>query len=453
MSNDDFELEGRLAETVTRRGANPNLMVGAAAMGAAALFLGVIAYTSNAKKPKKPPESAEVFNTAKMEPGISFDKPAPKEENKLTLPPATPVAAPVSQGPVIVPADQAVVDDSAAREAAELEKRRKEEEARRLARLRSPMLIVDQKDASAAAAEGGTVRVQAQDEEKDENRRFQQNVAGQEVEVARAHKNHRIDALVPQGTFIRASLETAIQSDLPGMVRAITSEDVYSFDGRRVLLPKGTMLTGEYRSAIARGQTRVFIVWTRVLRADGVSLMLGSNGADDLGRAGMAGEVDNHYFERFGSATLMTVVGGVAQMAGSIGQYMNLNNQGQGYVLDPITGQLTALYNQNAQMLQYGGQIGGQTIARTLTQLAQEALKDSIGIKPTIYIDQGAKVIVFVKRDLDFSGLYQDPVKEALYELQHPNRNKGRRPGVAVGDAAALPAPGGGTYPRMVTKP
>ena len=87
--------------------------------------------------------------------------------------------------------------------------------------------------------------------------------------------------------MIRGVLETGIQSDLPGNVRASVSEDVYSFDGRRVLIPKGTMLTGEYRSGVVRGQSRVLIIWTRMLRADGVSLMLGSYGTDNLGRSGL----------------------------------------------------------------------------------------------------------------------------------------------------------------------
>ncbi|MFX4581744.1 TrbI/VirB10 family protein, partial [Acinetobacter baumannii] len=83
------------------------------------------------------------------------------------------------------------------------------------------------------------------------------------VDVSRATKNNRIDALVAQGTFIRGVLETAVQSDLPGMVRATVTENVWSFDGRRVLIPAGSRLIGEYKSGIAQGQTRVFVVWTR----------------------------------------------------------------------------------------------------------------------------------------------------------------------------------------------
>lgn len=88
--------------------------------------------------------------------------------------------------------------------------------------------------------------------------------------------------MVPEGTLIPGILETAIVSDLPGQIRAIVSEDVYSFDGRRVLIPTGTRLIGEYQSEITQGQNRIFVIWTRMLRDDGVSVRLNSIGADSL---------------------------------------------------------------------------------------------------------------------------------------------------------------------------
>ena len=160
------------------------------------------------------------------------------------------------------------------------------------------------------------------------------------VEKSVATKNDRIDALVAQGTMIRADLLTAIQSDLPGNVSAIMREDVWSFDGRRVLIPAGTKLIGDYRSGITRGQTRIFVVWTRLLRDDGVSVQLGSIGTDDLGRAGQAGFVDQHYVERFGASILLSVIGGASQFIATLGQQSQLNNQQnttQSYT-DPVTG-------------------------------------------------------------------------------------------------------------------
>ena len=184
------------------------------------------------------------------------------------------------------------------------------------------MLVVNDREGTASV--DGSAHVTAEEKEEDANRKFLKN-AENDVVRARATKNHRTDALVPQGFMIRGILETAISSDLPGNVRATTTEDVYSFDGRRVLIPKGTMLTGEYRSGLNRGQSRIFIVWTRMLRADGVSLMLGSYGTDSLGRSGLTGEVDKHFLDRFGNAALLTITGGVAQFVAQLGQ----NNQNQ----------------------------------------------------------------------------------------------------------------------------
>jgi type IV secretion system protein VirB10 len=298
------------------------------------------------------------------------------------------------------------------------------------------MLIVSDKE---GLTNGDPSKVTAEDKEEDPHRRFLANSEHQ-VTKAYAEEVRRPDALVPQGYMIRATLETAIQSDLAGMVRAITTEDVYSFDGRRVLLPKGTMLTGEYKSGLAYGQTRVFVVWTRMLRADGVSLMLQSPGTDALGRSGLTGEVDTHFLQRFGSATLLTLAGGAAQFASALGQNYN-QYQGQQFVLDPASGTLIPLNAvSQGQILLNARQIGAQTVAQSVTRMAQEALRNDIKVPPTVHIDQGTPVIVFVKRDLDFSDLYPDPVKEALYELRHPKKATGGRgcDTVAMGDAAGL---------------
>jgi type IV secretion system protein VirB10 len=281
-------------------------------------------------------------------------------------------------------------------------------------------VIADNAAAAAAANPEDGSRAAAGPED-DPNRRFLASVSAAGVEVSRATRNNRIDALVAQGTMIRGVLETAVQSDLPGMVRAVVAENVWSFDGRRVLISAGSRLVGEYKSGIAQGQTRVFVVWTRMLRSDGVSVQLGSNGTDDLGRAGNAGFVDNHYVERFGSAVLLSLVGGVSQFLSAYGQ--NTNGYGNGTVItttDPVTGIVTQTQtgvNQNQLSLQ-ARQIAAQNVSQTLTNIAQQALRNSINIPPTIYLDQGTRIIVFVRRDLDFSALYPDPVKEALRELK-----------------------------------
>jgi type IV secretion system protein VirB10 len=214
---------------------------------------------------------------------------------------------------------------------------------------------------------------------------------------AKARKIKRIDALVPEGTLIPGILETAIVSDLPGQVRAIVSQDVYSFDGRRILIPTGTRLIGEYQSEITRGQTRIFVVWTRMLRDDGVSVRLNSIGADSLGRAGLTGRVDKKFRERFGAAILLSIVGAGAS-------YLT------GYGSEAAAG--------NSDDAQNAEELARETLAQTFSDIANQALGDSLRIPPTISVSQGERIFVFVRHDLDFSAMYEDPVTEALREIR-----------------------------------
>ncbi|ESW64232.1 TrbI/VirB10 family protein, partial [Mesorhizobium sp. LSJC280B00] len=192
-----------------------------------------------------------------------------------------------------------------------------------------------------------------------------------------------------------------------------------------VFFPAGSRLIGEYRSGLATGQTRVFIVWTRLLRSDGMSVQLGSTGTDELGRSGMPGEVDNHYFERFGSAILLSVVGGATQFIANLGNDQNGSNTNQTYT-DPQTGQTVTIQTQPNQYLQSARQIGAQQVSQSLNRIAEEALRNSINIAPTIHVDQGSRIMVFVRRDLDFSEFYPDPVREALREIRRERAAKNR---------------------------
>lgn len=417
----DFEEEAKITETVARPTRSKGGKLLPILLGSAALaILGYAAYVSFGERGKEARDATrEEFKTASRSGHLDLDPrstdpsstPEP-DDNRLVITPP-PAEAEQKVQPVVIAAPP--VDDGAARRAAEeLERARKAEELRQ-ARLRSNMLVVDQAQQRDAAgslmgtnASNTTADVGAPDD--DPNRKFVAAIGAQDVETVRATRNDRIDALIPQGTLIRAVLETAIQSDLPGMVRAVISSDVYSFDGRRILLPKGTMLTGEYKSGIARGQTRVLIVWTRALRADGTSVSLGSYGADDLGRSGLPGIVDKHYLERFGAAAVLSLVGGVSSFIAG------LNTDG--------SSSTSSSSSSTASDAQTQAQ---QTISQTMAEMANTALKDSINIPPTIYVDQGTQIVVFVRRDLDFSALYPDPVKEAVNELRRAQFSGKRR--------------------------
>ncbi|MCA3182160.1 MAG: type IV secretion system protein VirB10 [Cupriavidus sp.] len=372
------------------------------------------------------------------------------DTGRFTVPPPEPAPHPPPLPPIAPPVASlappfAPPDDGEARRLAELERQRREEEERRKwERLRAPQVVADNADASMSGRSGGdnpnTPRAPTEREE-DPNRRFLASAGSAGVEVSTATKNNRIDALIAQGTFIRGILETAIQSDLPGMVRAVTTENVWSFDGRRVLIPAGSRLIGEYKSGIAQGQTRVFIVWTRLLRSDGVSVQLASIGTDSLGRSGSSGTVDNHYLERYGSAVLLSLVGGISQFIAGLGQ-SSQSQQGRTItVTDPVTGQTSTTTIQPDGTLGNARQIGAQQVSQTLTNLANEALKNSINIPPTIHINQGAAITVFVRRDLDFSLFYPDPIREALSEIKAEMKR---------GPAPSISTPTGASSSRIV---
>lgn len=239
---------------------------------------------------------------------------------------------------------------------------------------------------------------------EDRNSKFLATASAMADRNAKATKIKRIDAVVPEGTMIPGILETSIVSDLPGQVRAITSEDVYSFDGRRILIPTGTRLIGEYQSDVMTGQTRVFVVWTRLLRDDGVSVRLNSVGTDSLGRSGLTGIVDKKWRERFGASIMLSVVGA-----------------GASYLTGFGSGEAFGRNNDDAKR---GEELARETIADTFSQMANTALSENLRIKPTISVHQGERIFIFVRQDLDFSAMYDDPVTEAMKEIQRERRGK-----------------------------
>ena len=164
-----------------------------------------------------------------------------------------------------------------------------------------------------------------------------------------------------------------------------------------MLIPTGTRLIGEYQSEVVRGQKRIFVVWTRMLRDDGVSVRLNSIGADSLGRSGLTGRVDNKFRERFGSAILLSIVGGGASY---------------------LTGYGSQAASGDSDDAENAEEIARNTIAQTFSDMANQALGESLRIPPTISVSQGERIFVFVRQDLDFSAMYEDPVTEALREIR-----------------------------------
>ncbi|AWW75492.1 type VI secretion protein [Erythrobacter sp. KY5] len=171
---------------------------------------------------------------------------------------------------------------------------------------------------------------------------------------------------VTEGTMIPAVLETAINTDVPGYVRAVVSQDVRSFDGTNVLIPRSSRLIGQYQSGVQQGQKRAYVIWTRLIRPDGASVNIASPAVAFDGTTGLEGDVNNHFFRRFGSAMLLSVVGGLGAIA----------TGGTSVVL--------------------GG--AGQSAASIAAQQDGQ-------ISPTIRVRMGEPIRVFTARDLDFTGV------------------------------------------------
>jgi type IV secretion system protein VirB10 len=168
---------------------------------------------------------------------------------------------------------------------------------------------------------------------------------------------------VTQGTMIPAVLETAINTDVPGYVRAVVSQDVRSYNGQRVLVPRSSRLVGQYQSGLQAGQKRAYVIWTRLIRPDGVSVNLASPATGFDGSTGLEGDVDSHFFKRFGSAMLLSVIGG-----------------------------LSAAVSGGASVVLGGG-----------NNPAATALQQNGQISPTVRVRMGEPIRVFTARDLDFS--------------------------------------------------
>jgi type IV secretion system protein VirB10 len=177
--------------------------------------------------------------------------------------------------------------------------------------------------------------------------------------------------VVQAGTVIPAALITGIRSDLPGQITAQVTESVYdSPSGKYLLIPQGAKLIGQYDSSVAFGQSRVLLVWTRIIMPDGNSIVLERQpGADTEGYAGLEDEVDNHWGMLFKAAVLSTLLS-VGAEAGTSQDENNL-----------------------VQAIRSGA-------SNSISQTGQQIVQRQLNIQPTLTIRPGFPVRVIVARDL-----------------------------------------------------
>lgn len=177
-------------------------------------------------------------------------------------------------------------------------------------------------------------------------------------------------SIVQAGSIIPAALITGIRSDLPGMITAQVTENVYdSVTGRHLLIPQGSRLLGDYDSQVSLGQSRVLLAWTRLILPDGRSIHLDRLPATDAaGYAGLQGRVNHHWGGIFRSALISTLL--------SIGTEVG-----------------SASDDDLVRAIRQGG---SQSIGRT----GQDLVRRQMGIQPTLEIRPGFPLRVIVTRDL-----------------------------------------------------
>ena len=265
------------------------------------------------------------------------------------------------------------IDPTGAAAEAEARKRMEEERKRReainRAQIASTGLVID--GANGGNASGGAEGGPGGSRRLSGNEGFLAAAAEQSHETVRAEQLADPSRTLVQGTILEGVLETAISTDLPGAVRAVLTEDVVSYDGSTTLLPRGSRLIGTYSARVKIAQRRALIAWTRAVTPAGVSVALGGIGADALGRSGQTGQVDTHFWERFGSAALISVFGMAPQLA--------VDGQTDADVADTLDA------------------IGGD-----LESSSRSALDAYLRIAPTISVDQGDRLAIFVNRDVTF---------------------------------------------------
>jgi type IV secretion system protein VirB10 len=177
------------------------------------------------------------------------------------------------------------------------------------------------------------------------------------------------------GSVIPAAMNHSISSDLPGDLSATVTQNVYdSVRGEYLLIPQGTKLNGRYDSQVAFGQSRIMVIWDRLVFADGRTFDLGAmGGADSTGKSGFTDKVNNHYLRTFGSAILVSVIGSGMQLSQPKGR-SGASNDAQ----ETITANL----------------------AQNTGNTAQAVLGKTLNVQPTLEINAGYTFNVAVNKDM-----------------------------------------------------
>lgn len=195
------------------------------------------------------------------------------------------------------------------------------------------------------------------------------------TETPRNFASYLVDRnyLIAQGTVFQCALQTKIVTAVAGMTRCVVPYNIYSDNGNTLLIERGSEINGEYKAGLQQGVPRIFVLWTRVKTPSGVIVSLASPGTGQLGEGGIDGYVDTHFWKRFGGGIMLSVID-------------DLGN---------------ALVEQSDSSVDFG------STQKESSRMAEEALRNSINIPPTLYKNQGEAVAIYLARDIDFRTVYE----------------------------------------------
>lgn len=203
------------------------------------------------------------------------------------------------------------------------------------------------------------------------------SLQGEKYEPGHAQVMQGEDMLLRRGTMIPCVIQNRIVSTYSSLSSCRVTQDVYSADGSTVLIERGSVAYGEQKVALLQGQARLFVTWNEIDTASGVRVRVDSLGVDPLGASGVNAWVDNHFWERFGGAIMLS------------------------FVDDSLSALASRLEESGGD-----SEVTFDSSTDNAGNMAELALENSIDIKPTGYVEQGTRMSIRVARDVDFSNVY-----------------------------------------------
>ena len=183
--------------------------------------------------------------------------------------------------------------------------------------------------------------------------------------------------VITRGSYIPCILQTQLFSNIPGQSGCVIPDDIYSDDGSRLLVARGSTVVGQYGQTLQNGDSRIAVVWERIKTTDGFVIDVDSGAADGVGTMGVGGFIDNHWSERLGAALLLSLIDDAVDIA-------------------------------IARQRGSGGTVYGNSTARSSKNVSQKVLNATINIKPTLSANRGARLMIYVSKDLWFDDVYGD---------------------------------------------